>query len=500
MRFRKSIDQLLLEASEGGEHTLKRTLGPWNLIALGIGAIIGAGLFVRTAAAASEHAGPAVTLGFILAAIGCALAGLCYAEFASMIPISGSAYTYTYATMGETVAWVIGWDLVLEYALGASVVAIAWSEYLNKLLEVFEVSIPYEFCHSPFQTSLEGVQGIINLPALLIMAVLTMVLIRGTQESARVNMFMVILKVAVVLAFIAIGWSYINPINHTPYIPPNESEIKLMSGEIGIWDHLVSGNFGKFGWGGVISAAGVVFMAFIGFDAISTTAQECRNPKRDLPIGILASLGICTLLYVLFGHVLTGVANYREFETVGKEASVAYAIDTYMYGYHWLSIAVTVAILAGFTSGILVMLWGQSRLFFSMSRDGLVPKIFSDLHPRFKTPYKSNLIFLLLAGLFSAFVPGDIVGDMTSIGTLFAFTLVCLGVLILRKTDPDRPRSFKIPFVPLVPILGIVVCVAMMLGLGVNNWERLFIWMAIGFVIYFSYSIRNSVIRKKAKQ
>jgi APA family basic amino acid/polyamine antiporter len=350
MRFRKSIDQLLLEASEGGEHTLKRTLGPWNLIALGIGAIIGAGLFVRTAAAASEHAGPAVTLGFILAAIGCALAGLCYAEFASMIPISGSAYTYTYATMGETVAWVIGWDLVLEYALGASVVAIAWSEYLNKLLEVFEVSIPYEFCHSPFQTSLEGVQGIINLPALLIMAVLTMVLIRGTQESARVNMFMVILKVAVVLAFIAIGWSYINPINHTPYIPPNESEIKLMSGEIGIWDHLVSGNFGKFGWGGVISAAGVVFMAFIGFDAISTTAQECRNPKRDLPIGILASLGICTLLYVLFGHVLTGVANYKEFETVGKEASVAYAIDTYMYGYHWLSIAVTVAILAGFTS------------------------------------------------------------------------------------------------------------------------------------------------------
>lgn len=500
MKFRKSIDQLLLEASESGEHALKRTLGPGNLIALGVGAIIGAGLFVRTAAAASEHAGPSVTLAFILAAIGCALAGLCYAEFASMIPIAGSAYTYTYATMGEAVAWVIGWDLVLEYALGASVVAIAWSEYLNKLLETCGFNIPYALCHSPFQKSMEGVQGIMNLPALLIISILSILLIFGTKESARVNMFMVILKVGVVLAFIGIGWNYINPINHIPYIPENISEAKVISGELSFWEHIRSGNFGNFGWGGVVSAAGVVFMAFIGFDAISTTAQECKTPKRDLPIGILASLGICTLLYVLFGHVLTGVANYKEFANVGKEASVAYAIANYMHGYQWLSIAVTVAILAGFTSGILVMLMGQSRLFYSMSKDGLVPKVFSDLHPKYRTPYKSNLIFLALAGAFSAFVPGDVVGDMTSIGTLFAFTLVCLGVLVLRKTDPDRPRSFKVPFVPLVPILGIIVCVAMMLGLGENNWERLFIWMGIGFVIYFTYSVRNSVIRRAAKR
>ncbi len=500
MKFVKSIDHLLLEASEGGEQTLKRTLGLGNLIALGVGAIIGAGLFVRTAAAASEHAGPSVTLGFILAAIGCALAGLCYAEFASMIPIAGSAYTYAYATMGETVAWIIGWDLVLEYALGASVVAIAWSEYLNKLLETFGVSVPFELCHSPFQTSADGLQGIINLPALLILVILSLVLIRGTQESAKLNAIMVILKVAVVIAFIAIGWGYMNPANHTPYIPQNMSEMKLINGEIGFWEHLTSGDFGKFGWGGIISAAGVVFLAFIGFDAISTTAQECKNPKRDMPVGILASLGICTVLYALFGHVLTGVANYKEFETVGKEASVAYVIDTYMHGYHWLSILVTVAILAGFTSGILVMLLGQSRLFFSMSKDGLVPSVFSDLHPKFKTPYKSNLIFLVLAGLFAAFVPGEIVGDMTSIGTLFAFTLVCLGVLILRKVDPNRPRSFKTPFMPFVPILGMIVCVAMMVGLGEHNWQRLLIWMAIGLVIYLTYGIRNSVIRRAQRE
>jgi len=500
MRFIKSIDHIQLEASESGENTLKRTFGPVNLIALGVGVILGAGLFVRTAAAASEHAGPAVTLGFILAAIGCALAGLCYAEFASMIPVAGSAYTYMYATMGETVAWVIGWDLVLEYALGASVVAIAWSEYFNKLLEVFGTTVPYALCHSPFQTSMDGVQGIINLPALFIISVISLVLIRGTQESAAVNIIMVILKVAVILAFIFIGWGYINPSNHTPYIPASINEAKLASGEIGLWEYFTNGDFGKFGLGGVISAAGVVFMAFIGFDAISTTAQECKNPKRDLPIGILASLGICTFLYVLFGHVLTGVANYKEFETVGKEASVAYVIGTYMHGYHWLSILVTVAILAGFTSGILVMLMGQSRLFFSMSKDGLVPKVFSDLHPKYKTPYKSNLIFLVLAGLFASFVPGDVVGDMTSIGTLFAFALVCLGVLILRKKDPDRSRSFKTPFMPFVPILGILVCVAMMLGLGLHNWERLLIWMAIGFVIYLTYGIRNSVIRRAQRE
>lgn len=497
MKYKKSLDSLLLEASESGEHTLKRTLGAGNLIALGIGAIIGAGLFVRTASAAAEHAGPAVTLGFVLAAIGCALAGLCYAEFASMIPIAGSAYTYSYATMGELVAWVIGWDLVLEYALGAATVSIAWSEYLNQLLQSsFGFSIPYSFSHSPFQVSAEGAHGLINLPALLIIVVITLILVRGIQESATVNNLMVIVKVAIVVAFIAIGWNYMNPVNHTPYIPENIGERQVAGGQMSLWSYISSGEFGKFGWSGIISAAGVVFFAFIGFDAVSTAAQESKNPKRDMPIGMLVSLAICTILYVLFGHVLTGVANYEEFSGPGKEASVAYAIATYMHGYPWLSTLVTVAILAGFTSVILVMLMGQSRVFFSMSKDGLVPRTFSALHPKFKTPYKSNYIFLVFVGIFAAFVPGDVVGDMTSIGTLFAFSLVCLGILVLRKTDPDRHRPFKTPFMPVVPILGILVCVTMMFGLGRHNWERLLIWMAIGLVIYLTYGIKNSLVRK----
>lgn len=482
MKYKKSLDLLLKEAEETGAGTLKRTLSAGSLIALGIGAIIGAGLFVRTAAAAAEHSGPAVTLAFILAAVGCALAGLCYAEFASMIPIAGSAYTYSYATMGEVVAWVIGWDLVLEYAVGAATVSIAWSEYLNNLLGKFGMNIPYEFCHSPFQTSLDGVQGVINLPALFIVILLSLVLIRGTKESASLNGFIVIVKVAIVVLFIALGWGYMNPVNHTPYIPQN-----------------VTGNFGEFGLSGIVSAAGVVFFAFIGFDAVSTAAQEAKNPKRDMPIGILVSLAICTVLYVLFGHVLTGIANYKEFATVGQEASVAYVIETYMGEYQWLSTLVTVAILAGFSSVILVMLLGQSRVFYSMSKDGLVPKVFSAVHPKYQTPHKSNLIFMVFVGLFAAFVPGDVVGDMTSIGTLFAFSLVCLGVIILRKTDPDRHRPFRTPLMPFVPILGILVCGAMMYGLGPHNWQRLAIWMAIGFVIYFTYSIKHSVIRKSGK-
>lgn len=499
MLFKKSIDALIVESNESGEGSLKRTLGVGNLIALGIGAIIGAGLFVRTAAAAADHSGPAVTLSFILAALGCALAGLCYAEFASMIPIAGSAYTYSYATMGEMVAWIIGWDLVLEYAVGAATVAIAWSEYLNKLLENFGVSIPYEYCHSPFQTSLDGVQGIINLPALFIVVLLTFVLIRGTQESATINGVIVIIKVAIVVVFIAIGWGFMTQANHTPYIPENLGEVKLARGEQSFLDFFTH-DFGKFGISGIIAGAGVVFFAFIGFDAVSTAAQEAKNPKKDMPIGILVSLAICTVLYVLFGHVLTGVANYSEYGNVGKEASVAYAIETYMHNYHWLSVLITVAILGGFSSVILVMLLGQSRVFFSMSKDGLVPKVFSAVHPKFKTPYKSNLIFLVFVGLFAAFVPGDVVGDMTSIGTLFAFTLVCIGVLVLRKTDPNRERPFKTPFMPFVPILGAAVCILMMVGLGKHNWERLLIWMAIGFVIYFAYSIKNSVVRKKHKE
>lgn len=486
--FRKKPVQLLLAEPEAGEHVLKRTLGRWGLVALGIGAIIGAGLFVRTAAAAAQNAGPSVTLGFLLAAVGCALAGLCYAELSSSIPISGSAYTYTYATMGELLAWIIGWDLVLEYAVGAATVGIAWSEYLNKLLvDVLNVSpIPYEWCHSPFQ-SLNGVQGIINLPALFIVSAVSILLIRGIQESAIVNNVIVILKVAIVVAIIVLGWGFINPANHVPYIPEPTTYI----------DHNgVSYSFG--GIMGILGAAGTVFFAFIGFDAVSTAAQETKNPKKDMPFGILGSLVICTVLYILFSHVLTGLAPVEFFRDPqkGGEASVSAAIHYFMPGFEWLGKLVTVAILAGFSSVILVLLLGQSRVFFSMSKDGLLPKVFSDIHPKYKTPWKGNLVILVLVALFAAFVPGDVVGHMTSIGTLFAFVLVCAAVIILRKKEPDLPRQFKTPFVPVVPILGMLACGAMIFGLGMENWIRLFVWLGIGFVIYFGYSIKNSRLNK----
>lgn len=491
--IKKPLDKLMAEAADD-EKGLKRTLSAGNLVALGIGAIIGAGLFVRTASAAANNAGPSVTIGFIVAAIGCAFAGLCYAEFASMIPIAGSAYTYSYATMGEFVAWIIGWDLVLEYALGAATVGIAWSEYLNKLLEYVGMRIPYEWCHSPFEklTDAAGVvtaQGMMNVPALLIIFLLSLLLIRGTKESAFINGLIVIAKVAIVILFIMFGWSYINPANHADYIPAATTYTDTQ----GI-DH----NYG--GIMGILGAAGVVFFAFIGFDAVSTAAQEAKNPKRDMPIGILGSLAICTVLYILFAHVLTGVASVDDFRNNGKEASVTFAINTYMLEYSWLAKLVTVAILAGFSSVILVMLMGQSRVFYSMSVDGLVPKIFSELHPKFRTPYKSNLLFLGFVGIFAAFVPGDIVGDMTSIGTLFAFILVCAGVWIMRVKNPNIQRQFKTPLVPLVPILGIVVCGAMIFGLGWPNWMRLGIWMAIGVVFYFVYSVRNSKLNNPDKE
>ena len=482
---KKSIHLLIAETADDGKG-LKRSLTAISLIALGIGAIIGAGLFVRTAAAAANNAGPSVTIGFIIAGIGCALAGLCYAEFASMIPISGSAYTYSYATMGELMAWIIGWDLVLEYALGAATVSIAWSEYLNKLLSYFDYHIPYEFCHSPFEVSTLGAHGIMNIPALFIVFLLSLLLIKGAKESSLVNGIIVLTKVSIVILFIIFGWSFINPINHTPFIP---------EASIYVDGQGVSHNFG--GILGILGAAGVVFFAFIGFDAVSTAAQETKNPKKAMPIGILGSLAICTVLYILFSYVLTGVASIDDFRNAGKEASVTYAIQTYMTGYGWLGKLVTVAILAGFSSVILVMLYGQSRVFYSMSRDGLVPKLFSDVHPKYRTPYKSNMLFFAFVGLFASFVPQDIVGDMTSIGTLFAFILVCVGVMIMRKTNPEIPRQFKTPWVPVVPILGVIVCGAMVFGLGWANWARLLIWMGIGFIIYFAYSIRKSKLNKK---
>jgi len=486
---RKPLTLLLAEASDS-EKGLKRTLTAWSLIALGIGAIIGAGLFVRTAMAASQNAGPSVTIAFILAAIGCALAGLCYAELSSSIPISGSAYTYTYATMGEFLAWIIGWDLILEYAVGAATVGIAWSEYLNNLLvNVLHMSpIPYELSHSPFQTSPDGVSGIINLPALFIVGIISLLLIKGIQESAFVNGIIVIVKVAIVILIIVIGWHFIKPENHTPYIP--QSSVFTDA-------HGISHNFGGF-WG-IVGAAGTVFFAFIGFDAVSTAAQETKNPKRNMPIGILGSLAICTLLYILFAHVLTGVATVDDFRGEGGEASVAFAIQKYMIGYKWLADFVTVAILAGFSSVILVMLLGQSRVFYAMGKDGLLPKAFSDLHSKYQTPYKANLVILVIVGLFAAFVPGDIVGDMTSIGTLFAFVLVCAAVIILRKKEPEMKREFKTPLVPLVPILGIAACLLMMIGLGWTNWLRLFAWMAFGIIFYFAYGKKNSKLNNPDK-
>ena len=480
---RKPLERLMEEAQDVGEHSLKRSLGPINLVALGIGGIIGAGLFVRTAAAIADRAGPSVVLAFIVAGIGCAFAGLCYAEFASMIPVAGSAYTYSYATMGELVAWIIGWDLILEYAVAASTVSIAWSEYANRVLDWFGLRIPYQWTQSPFEHDPTGIHGMMNIPAVFILLLLTLLLIRGTKESAFVNGLIVVLKVSIVLLFIGIGWGFINPANHTPLIPTATTYVTPQ----GI-THAYGGILG------ILGAAGVVFFAYIGFDAVSTAAQEARNPKRDMPIGILGSLAFCTVLYVLFAYVLSGVASVQDFRSAGREASVAFAITKYMTGYEWLSKSVTVAILAGFSSVILVMLLGQSRVFFSMSRDGLVPRVFSDVHPRFRTPYKSNMLFFVFTGSLAAFVPADVTGEMTSIGTLFAFILVCAGVWILRARRPDLERGFRVPAVPVVSILGIVVCGAMIYGLGWTNWMRLIVWLLIGFVFYFNYGKHHSRI------
>jgi basic amino acid/polyamine antiporter, APA family len=484
----KSIDRL--RAESGGETALKRTLGPWSLVALGIGAIIGAGLFVRTADAIAQRSGPSVTLAFILAGVGCAFAGLCYAEFASMIPIAGSAYTYSYTTMGELVAWIIGWDLVLEYAVGAATVAISWSQYFNRVLDYIHpgLQVPYQWSHSPFETQMvTGTHGFINLPAIGILLVLSLLLIRGTQESAFVNALIVVAKVAIVVLVIVLGWGYMNPANHTPYIPAASSYVTSEG---------VRHDYG--GLMGILGAAGVVFFAYIGFDAVSTAAQEAKNPKRDMPIGILGSLVICTILYVLFSHVLSGMATVNDFRTVGKEASVAYAIQHYMPGYGWLAKLVTVAILAGFSSVILVMLLGQSRVFYTMSEDGLVPKVFSDVHPKFRTPWKSNMLFFVFTSGFAAFFPEDIVGEMTSIGTLFAFILVCAGVWILRRRRPDLERAFKAPMVPVTATLGIIVCGAMIYGLGWTNWLRLIVWLIIGLVFYFAYGKKHSKLQTGA--
>ena len=474
MNFKKPIDTLVAEAAESGEGTLKRTLSSTSLVALGIGAIIGAGLFSLTGIAAAEHAGPAVTLSFILAAVGCAFAGLCYAEFASMIPVAGSAYTYSYATMGEFMAWIIGWDLVLEYALGAATVGVSWSGYFNKLLHEFGLEMPSYLS----KTFAEGEGGGINLPAVIIVSLLSLLLMRGTKESASLNNFLVVVKVAVVLLFIGLGWKFINPEYHTPYIPEN------------------TGVRGQFGISGIASGAALVFFAFIGFDAVSTAAQEAKNPQKGMPIGILGSLAVCTVLYILFAHVMTGLVPFEIFKGDASPAATAFKVT----GYSFLQMGLIIAILAGYTSVILVMLMGQSRVFYTMSKDGLLPKFFGSIHHKFRTPWKTNLFFMIFVSLFAGFVPVTDLGHMVSIGTLLAFSLVCIGVMILRKTDPNRERPFRTPLVPLVPILGVIVCVYLMSSLPFEAWIRLALWMGLGIAIYFLYGRKNSVLGKKHNQ
>lgn len=475
--IRKSIESLQAEAAQSGSKSLKRVLGPVSLVALGVGVIIGAGLFSITGTVASEFTGPSITLSFIIAAIGCCFAGLCYAEFASMIPVAGSAYTYSYATMGELIAWIIGWDLVLEYTVAATTVSISWSRYMVVFLENLGIHLPHALTACPW----DG--GIINIPAMLIVVLMSLFLIRGTEGSSIFNGFIVFLKIAVILIFVALGWQFIQVENYTPYIPEN------------------TGKLGEYGFSGILRGAAVVFFAFLGFDAVSTAAQETKNPKRDMPIGILVSLLVCTLLYVLFAHVMTGVAHYTEFGGQQGIAPVAVAIEhmgapdasgAIQPAFPWLNKAIILAILFGYCSVIMVTLMAQSRVFLSMSHDGLLPPFFSKIHSKFRTPAHSNVLFMILVGLMAAFIPAQVAGEMTSIGTLFAFTLVCAAILIVRKTMPNVHRAFKTPFVPAVPILGILTCLCMMCFLPADTWIRLVLWMLIGLDIYACYGIKHS--------
>ena len=482
--IKKPLADLMTEANDSGSKSLKRILGPWSLIALGVGVIIGAGLFSITGAVAARDTGPAITLSFAIAALGCCFAGLCYAEFASMIPVAGSAYTYSYATMGELVAWIIGWDLVLEYCVAATTVSISWSRYLVVFLEGVGVHLPQALTACPWD------DGIVNIPAFVIVVLMSILLIRGTEGSSIFNGIIVFLKVSVVLVFVVLGWKYIRMENYTPYIPAN------------------TGTLGEFGFSGILRGAAIVFFAFLGFDAVSTAAQETKNPKRNMPIGILMSLVVCTILYMLFAHVMTGVVHYSAFAGQNGIAPVAIAIDhmgqmdasgVIRPDYPWMNRAIVIAILLGYCSVIMVTLLGQSRVFLSMSRDGLLPPLFSHIHEKFRTPARSNFLFMLLVGALAAFVPASVAGEMCSIGTLFAFTLVCAGVLIVRKTMPDAPRSFKTPLVPFVPIAGIITCLVMMLFLPADTWIRLVLWMLIGLDIYVCYGIKHSKLEHMQK-
>jgi len=472
----KSLEFIELEANSG-QQQLERTLGPFSLILLGIGAIVGAGLFSVTGIVAAENAGPAITLSFILAAIGCAFAGLCLSELAAMMPVSGGAYSYTYATLGEFIAWIVGWLLVLQYGTGAITVSISWSGYVVSFLQSLNIHLPNDLIASPWQpTELPDgsmVYGLINLPALFIVLALSSLLICGVEKSAKVNAFLVAIKMGVVFIFIAMGFFYISESNYEPFIPENR------------------GNFGEFGWSGVLRASGIVFLAYIGFDAVATTAQEVKNPQRNLPIGIIGSLLICTIIYVLFSGVLVGIVPYLE---LNVSAPVAAAINK--TPYFWLNGLIKLAIVAGLTSVILVMMLANSRIFLAMSRDGLLPQLFSKVHSKFHTPWVASLLVMIVVGSCAAFAPLNLMGHLTSIGTLFIFVIVCASVMVLRKTEPDAYRPFKTPLVPFVPVMGILICLLLMLSLGIATWAHLMIWVCMGILVYFIYGNKHSHLAK----
>ncbi|MHB9141812.1 MAG: amino acid permease [Paludibacter sp.] len=501
--IRKTLTQLFAEA-ESNDNGLKRHLGPWNLTFLGIGAVIGAGIFVLTGQAAAQYAGPGIVLSFIISGLACAFAGLCYAEFSAMIPIAGSAYTYSYATLGEFLAWIIGWDLILEYLFAASTVAVGWSGYVVSFLQDFNIIIPPHLSAATGTvlvnvpevgwkpetsqlinalteqgvniTNLQHVTAIINIPAMFVIAVIAILLVIGIKESANFNNIMVIAKLAVIILFIAIGFFFVKHTNWVPFIPKN------------------TGVSGHFGWSGILRGAGVIFFAYIGFDAVSTAAQETKNPQRDMPIGIMGSLGISTILYILVAIVLTGIVSYT---TLNVADPIAVGVNAMGSSMFWLRPIIKLAAIAGLSSVVLVMLMGQPRIFYSMSKDGLLPPVFSKVHPKFKTPYISTILTCFVALIIAGTLPISILGELVSIGTLLAFAIVCISIIVLRKTKPDVPRPFRTPWVPVVPILGAFVCFYLMASLPLDTWIRLFVWMAIGFVIYFSYGIKHSHARKR---